>query len=217
MTTLPSEPGADAQRSLASLRRLRVSALLIGCIATLAIPFVQSLWPLALLWTFEAVAFAAALPASAQSSISATYNRAGSYEVTVFVSDAEGLSSFATTRIRIDARLDTSVWTLASLNAQPLLPGTAITLQFKDGELAGFAGCNSYSGRYTAELAEDGYYTISIGPLTTSLLLCPPDIMQQEQAFLSALQQASRATVQQNRIVLDSPAGNLEFYLVEED
>ncbi len=53
------------------------------------------------------------LPASAQSSISATYNRAGSYEVTVFVNDAEGLSSFATTRIRIDARLDTSVWTLA--------------------------------------------------------------------------------------------------------
>ena len=127
------------------------------------------------------------------------------------------MSSFATTRIRIDARLDTSVWTLASLNAEPLLPGTAITLQFKDGELAGFAGCNSYNGRYTAELAEDGTYTISLGPLTTSRLLCPQDIMQQEQAFLEALQQANRATVQQNRIVLDSPPGTLEFYLVEED
>ena len=42
-----------------------------------------------------------------ESSVSATYNRAGNYEVTVFVFDANGLSSYATTRINIDARLDT--------------------------------------------------------------------------------------------------------------
>ena len=40
-----------------------IGALLMSCIATLAIPFVQSLWPLALLWAFEAAAFAAAIPA----------------------------------------------------------------------------------------------------------------------------------------------------------
>jgi MFS family permease len=40
-----------------------IGALLMGCIAALAIPFVQSLWPLALLWAFEAAAFAAAIPA----------------------------------------------------------------------------------------------------------------------------------------------------------
>jgi MFS family permease len=40
-----------------------IGALLMGCIATLAIPFVQSLWPIALLWAFEAAAFAAAIPA----------------------------------------------------------------------------------------------------------------------------------------------------------
>ena len=40
-----------------------IGALLMGCMATLAIPFVQSLWPLALLWAFEAAAFAAAIPA----------------------------------------------------------------------------------------------------------------------------------------------------------
>ena len=44
-------------------RPLLIGALLMGCIATLAIPFVQSLWPLALLWVFEAAAFAAAVPA----------------------------------------------------------------------------------------------------------------------------------------------------------
>ncbi len=157
------------------------------------------------------------LPASPESSASAIYNRAGNFEVTVFVSDANGLSNFASTRIRIDARLDTSVWTLSTINTEPLLPGTAITLQFKDGELAGFAGCNSYTGRYTAELAEDGAYTINLGPLTTSRLACPQDIMEQEQEYLTSLQGANRATVQENRVILDSPPGNLEFFLIEDN
>jgi len=155
------------------------------------------------------------LPASAESSVSATYNRAGNYEVAVFVFDANGLSSYATTRINIDARLDTSVWTLSRINTRPLLTGTAITMQFKQGELAGFAGCNSYHGVYTADLNDDGTYTIDIGPLTTSRLACPQNIMEQEQDYLTSLQQATRATIQENRIVLESPPGRLEFYLVE--
>jgi putative lipoprotein len=125
------------------------------------------------------------------------------------------LSSFATTRIHIDARLDTSVWTLAMINNKPLLPGTAITMQFKNGELAGFAGCNTYQGKYTADLNDDGSYTITVGPLTTSRLACPQDIMQQEQEYLTSLQQATRAAVQENMIILDSPPGKLDFYLVE--
>jgi MFS transporter, DHA1 family, multidrug resistance protein len=45
-------------------RRLpMIGALLAGGLAALAIPFAQSLWPLALLWLFEAAAFAAAAPA----------------------------------------------------------------------------------------------------------------------------------------------------------
>lgn len=40
-----------------------IAALFIGGMATLAIPFVQSLWPLALLWVFETTTFAAVIPA----------------------------------------------------------------------------------------------------------------------------------------------------------
>lgn len=155
------------------------------------------------------------LPASSEASVSAIYNRAGEYEVTVFVSDANGLSSLATTRINIEARLDTAVWSLAAINEEPLLPGTAITLQFLQGELAGFAGCNTYTGKYTADLNDDGTYTITIGPLTTSRLACPQEIMEQEQEYLTSLQQVTRATIQQNEIILDSPSGKLDFYLVE--
>lgn len=157
------------------------------------------------------------LPASPQSNASAIYNRAGNYEVTVFVQDANGLTSQATTHISIDARLETSVWTLSRINSAPLLPGTAITMQFKDGVLAGFAGCNTYQAEYTAVLNDDGSYTITIGQLTTSRLACPQDIMEQEQAYLQSLQQASRAVIQENMIVLDTPSGKLEFYLIEEN
>jgi len=157
------------------------------------------------------------LPASPESSISAMYNRAGNYEVTVFVQDANGLSSHATTRINIDARLETSIWTLATINGRPLIPGTAITLQFLRGELAGFAGCNTYNGRYTATVNDDGTYTIEVGQVTTSRLACPQEIMDQEQAYLISLQQATRARIQENQIILDSPPGNLTFYLIKEN
>ena len=155
------------------------------------------------------------LPPSPQSSVSAIYKAAGDYEVTVLVVDANGLSSYATTRIKIDARLDTDVWTLSKIDTEPLLPETAITMQFKKGELVGFAGCNTYDGEYTATANGDGTYTIAIGQLKTSRLSCPKDIMDQEQEYLTALQQATLATIEENKIILDSLKEKLEFYLVE--
>jgi heat shock protein HslJ len=157
------------------------------------------------------------LPALPESSVSAIYNRAGDFEVTVFVQDANGLGSQATTRINIDARLETDVWTLAAINQELLLPGTAITLQFLQGELVGFAGCNTYTGEYTAAENGDGTYSVTIGQLTISRLSCPQDIMDQEDEYLKALQQSTLATIQENMITLNSPLGNLIFYLIEPD
>ena len=37
-----------------------------------------------------------------------------------------------------------SEWQLASLQGQAPLPGTQITLLFRDDEVGGFAGCNAY-------------------------------------------------------------------------
>jgi PKD repeat protein len=157
------------------------------------------------------------VPASPASRTSTIYNRAGDYEVTVFVSDANGLGNFATTRINIDARLDTSVWTLSTINDELLLAGTAITLQFLEGDLAGFAGCNTYHGLYTATHNGDGTYRIMIEQIASSLLSCPPDIMTQEDNYLAILQQATSAAIEENRITLLSPNGVLVFYLIEAD
>ena len=80
----------------------------------------------------------------------------------------------------------------------PLLPGTAITMQFKQGELTGFSGCNTYHGDYNATANGDGTNTIDIGQLQTSHLTCLQDIMQQEQTYLEILQQANQARNQEN-------------------
>lgn len=53
-TLLPSRLGGLSDRI--GRRPPLTGALLMGCLATVAIPFAQSLWPLALLWAFEAAA-----------------------------------------------------------------------------------------------------------------------------------------------------------------
>jgi MFS transporter, DHA1 family, multidrug resistance protein len=61
-TVLPSRLGGMSDRY--GRRPVLSGALLVGGLATLVVPFVRSLWPLALLWVFEAAAFAAAIPAA---------------------------------------------------------------------------------------------------------------------------------------------------------
>ncbi|NJD58659.1 MAG: PKD domain-containing protein, partial [Anaerolineae bacterium] len=155
------------------------------------------------------------LPASAASSTSFIYMAAGFYEVTVTVTDGNGLSSQATTHVKIDSRLDTDVWTLSELDKEPLLPSTAITLQFKQGEVVGFAGCNEYSAEYTAVDNGDGTFTIAITKLETTRLICTKEIMDQEEHYLTILEAATKATIMENELILNSATDELDFYLVE--
>ena len=60
-SVLPSRLGGLSDRF--GRRPPMIIALLVSGLAALAVPFVKSLWPLALLWVIEAAAFAAATPA----------------------------------------------------------------------------------------------------------------------------------------------------------
>lgn len=147
---------------------------------------------------------------------STIYNRPGVYQVTVLVTDNAGLSSSATLEVAITTRLDTPhVWVLDELNRQSLLPGTAITLQFLDGQISGFAGCNSYNGTYTAVQNEDGTYSVTIGQLTTSQLACPLQIMDQEEAYLEALQAVVTATIFENFMELAYLDGVMNYHVID--
>jgi heat shock protein HslJ len=67
--------------------------------------------------------------------------------------------------------------------------GTTLTATFtEDGKLAGSAGCNRYTGTYTADAG-----TITITPPASTKKLCtePEDVMAQEAAYLAVLPTAT--------------------------
>ena len=60
---------------------------------------------------------------------------------------------------------------------------TTLTLQLDDdGGFRGDAGCNAFTGTYK-DLTDDSF-TVD-GPMTSTLKMCPPDIMEQERAYLA--------------------------------
>jgi heat shock protein HslJ len=69
---------------------------------------------------------------------------------------------------------------------QPVIAGTAITATFDEAALtvSGNGGCNSYSGSL---IPQGGFFTV--GPIASTLMACEtPGVMEQEAAFLAALQ-----------------------------
>ena len=69
--------------------------------------------------------------------------------------------------------------------------GTTLTAIFTADAVSGSAGCNDYNGAYTLDGDK-----VTIGPLATTRKACEPAVMDQEAAFLTALQ--TPATVEQN-------------------
>jgi heat shock protein HslJ len=88
-----------------------------------------------------------------------------------------------------------------------VLAGTEITATFADdGKLAGKAGCNNYAASY--EITGN---QISIGPAAATMMLCPEPagIMEQEQAYLAALQSASTFDIEGKQLSLSGPDGQV--------
>jgi len=149
---------------------------------------------------------------AANAQASTIYNHSGTYQVTVTVADENGLSSSASAQVNIQARLDTSVWTLDNIDNQMLVPGTTITLQFLNGQVAGFGGGNSYGGGYSATDNGDGTYSVQVTQTNNTQMTCPEEIMRQEQRYFEVLSQTTTAQIQGNYLVLASPVGTLAFY-----
>ena len=66
-----------------------------------------------------------------------------------------------------------------------------------DGRLSGSAGCNTYSAPYTV----DGN-KIKIGLAISTMMMCAQPIMEQEQQYLAAIQQAATYNIQGTRLEL---------------
>jgi heat shock protein HslJ len=98
-----------------------------------------------------------------------------------------------------------SAWNVVNYNngkeaVVGLLADTTLTVAFgDDGSISGSAGCNNFRGGYTVDGA-----TIAIGPLATTRMMCPtPEgVMEQEAAFIAALESAATYRIDGDRLDL---------------
>jgi heat shock protein HslJ len=75
-----------------------------------------------------------------------------------------------------------SNWIFVSIGGVPVAAGRPTSLAFDGARLSGSAGCNRFSGSYTA----DGR-TLTAGPLMATEMACPGAEMTQEQAFFKLM------------------------------
>ncbi len=84
-----------------------------------------------------------------------------------------------------------------------LIPGSTITAAFaRDGSLSGNAGVNTYRSDYSTAAGGSGTTTISISPPATTRKAGPQELIEQEQAYLTALESAATFTVQGDTLEL---------------
>jgi heat shock protein HslJ len=104
--------------------------------------------------------------------------------------------------------LDGTSWALQTFiegeTATSLMAGTTVTLELNDGQITGSAGCNSYGGSYTLQ---EGEITFSDLFWTEMACLDPEGVMEQEQRYLSILNNVSTFDREASRLTLRTPDG----------
>lgn len=97
---------------------------------------------------------------------------------------SEGIADAPTDATPPAVSLPGTSWLLIDLDGSAALdPAVAPNLTFADdGTLAGFGGCNTYSGSFTVD---DG--SIDVGPLATTKMACAPPASDIEAVYLPAL------------------------------
>jgi heat shock protein HslJ len=96
--------------------------------------------------------------------------------------------------------------TLVSLNGAPAIAGTEVTATFTADQVGGSAGCNSYGGSYTRDGAK-----LSFGPIMSTMMACaqPAGVMEQEQAYLAALQAGGTFAIQGGQLTITAANGSV--------
>lgn len=100
------------------------------------------------------------------------------------------------------ADLDGTVWTLAALPDQDVLPGTTVTLRFEGGRAQGSDGCNSYGAPYQ----QDGDW-FELGEVASTQMACEEEVMDQGGVYLAALDAARTVHRSGDRLTLRDAEG----------
>ena len=95
-------------------------------------------------------------------------------------------------------------WTLVTLNGQPALTETIVTLNFGTVlRASGSDGCNSYNTAYVADETTIKFQA----PIAGTMMACPEPIMEQAAAFAEALEQAANFQIQGGQLTLSDEDG----------
>jgi heat shock protein HslJ len=99
--------------------------------------------------------------------------------------------------------LDGTNWRLVDVGGRPPVAGEAVTLQFAEGKISGFASCNNYNASYTTSGT-----TLTLGPAASTRRACIEDARNaQETAYLGALAKVASYTVSGDRLTLTDATG----------
>mgnify|MGYP000119512927 CR=1 FL=1 len=95
-------------------------------------------------------------------------------------------------------------WVVESIDGRGVVDNSRTTLTFDaQGQIAGRAGCNRYTGSYRLQGAQ-----FSVHGVATTRMICVPALMDQESRFLRTLEAASTWRLQPDgSLLLSSPDG----------
>ncbi|MEA1978303.1 MAG: Gmad2 immunoglobulin-like domain-containing protein [Chloroflexota bacterium] len=107
-------------------------------------------------------------------------------------------------------KLEDALWALATLHGTDVISDTEIRAEFKDGQIAGSAGCNEYFASY--ERTDE---SITFGDAGSTRMMCnePEGIMDQESQYLGSLETVESFRYAQGGLqMMDASATVVLFY-----
>jgi heat shock protein HslJ len=142
----------------------------------------------------------------------AALQNAATYEImgdTLTIRDAGGATQVVA-KVNTPAGLSGTAWEVTMYNngkeaVVGLIADSKVTLNFSaEGQVNGNSGCNTYSGGY--ETSGDA---LKIGPLASTMMACaaPEGVMDQEQLYLAALQNAATYDISGSTLTIRDAGG----------
>ncbi len=102
-------------------------------------------------------------------------------------------------------------WRVEALSGSPAPAGAELSMRFMpNGDVVGSSGCNRYIARYRADITG---LTIASRTGASTMMACPRELMQTEQAFLTALRGVQRHTIGEDGALVLTGTGDAEIRL----
>lgn len=106
-----------------------------------------------------------------------------------------------------ETKLEENDWVAETIAGTPVIQAGRVTLSFGEGRVSGRSGCNLYSGP-----VEIGASTLKVGSLISTKMAClATGVMQQESAYLNALEAAQTYAITGPKLTITTTKGPIVY------